>query len=196
MPMLSRAAALLAAVLLPWPVVAAEKTCQDFVEIVGPAAALRSAAPKKARKRWVEEVTKKLGAEWANWDLADTKDDRFNCGYTSGVLWNCGARARPCMMPAEPAKPITADGKPTAAGSAAVAATISTCAALPKRKAKCDDRVLAIQTRLNAEGCSAGEADGVKGAATGKALRCFQKKKGLSESGTADTATMAALGLK
>ncbi|MDX2289521.1 MAG: peptidoglycan-binding domain-containing protein [Hyphomicrobiaceae bacterium] len=173
--------ALLAALSLGSPVTAAEKTCQDFVEITGPAAALRSAAPKKARKRWQDEVTQRYGAAWANWDLAETKDDRFNCGYTSGVLWRCGARARPCMSPVEAG--AAAGGTPAAA----------TCATLAKPKPKCNDKILALQTQLATEGCPSGDPDGLKGAATRDALRCYQKKKGLPQTGDTDAATTAAL---
>lgn len=50
-----------------------------------------------------------------------------------------------------------------------------------------------LQTALNAQGYDCGTADGIFGAATEKAVRAFQKAKGLTVDGIAGKATQAAL---
>lgn len=55
------------------------------------------------------------------------------------------------------------------------------------------DSVKALQTALLALGFSAGNADGIYGTTTQKAVTAFQKSVGLAEDGTAGAATIAAI---
>ena len=58
------------------------------------------------------------------------------------------------------------------------------------------EMVKQIQKKLNDEGYSAGDVDGVFGAETREALKDFQQKKGLKATGYVDKQTMAALGIQ
>ena len=55
------------------------------------------------------------------------------------------------------------------------------------------DAVTRLQTRLRELGYYTGSVDGIAGSGTVKAIKDFQKKNGLSQSGTADAATQSAL---
>lgn len=54
----------------------------------------------------------------------------------------------------------------------------------------------ALQTALNEKGFNAGKADGIMGANTLRALRAYQRSQKLPETGVADLATTASLGIK
>ena len=55
--------------------------------------------------------------------------------------------------------------------------------------------VRSAQDALNAQGYSVGAVDGVWGPSTLSAVRRFQTEKGLTQSGTLDSSTLAALGV-
>jgi peptidoglycan hydrolase-like protein with peptidoglycan-binding domain len=57
------------------------------------------------------------------------------------------------------------------------------------------DQVKAVQQALKDKGVDPGEVDGKMGPKTQSALREYQKKEGLKESGRLDTETMAKLGV-
>ena len=58
-----------------------------------------------------------------------------------------------------------------------------------------DDTVRRAQAALNDQGFNAGPVDGRRGPSTDSAIRSFQAKNGLTESGTLDSATLNALGV-
>ena len=58
-----------------------------------------------------------------------------------------------------------------------------------------DSTVRSAQDALNAQGYSVGAVDGQWGPNTSSAVRRFQADKGLAQSGTLDSATLAALGV-
>jgi Putative peptidoglycan binding domain len=58
-----------------------------------------------------------------------------------------------------------------------------------------DDTVRKAQAALNDQGFNAGVVDGQMGPNTDSAIRTFQAKNGLSQSGTLDSATLNALGV-
>ena len=58
-----------------------------------------------------------------------------------------------------------------------------------------DDSVRKAQAALNDQGFNAGAVDGRMGPNTDSAIRSFQAKNGLTESGTLDSATLSALGV-
>jgi peptidoglycan hydrolase-like protein with peptidoglycan-binding domain len=58
-----------------------------------------------------------------------------------------------------------------------------------------DSTVRSAQAALNDQGYSVGEVDGLWGPQTLSAVRRFQADKGLAQSGTLDSSTLAALGV-
>ena len=58
-----------------------------------------------------------------------------------------------------------------------------------------DETVRKAQAALNDQGFNAGPVDGRKGPSTDSAIRSFQAKNGLTETGTLDSATLNALGV-
>jgi peptidoglycan hydrolase-like protein with peptidoglycan-binding domain len=58
------------------------------------------------------------------------------------------------------------------------------------------EQVKAVQQALKDKGHDPGDVDGVMGPKTQAALRDFQKKEGLKETGRLDTETMAKLGVE
>jgi Putative peptidoglycan binding domain len=58
-----------------------------------------------------------------------------------------------------------------------------------------DDTVRKAQAALNDQGFNAGAVDGRRGPNTDSAIRSFQAKNGLTETGTLDSATLNALGV-
>lgn len=58
-----------------------------------------------------------------------------------------------------------------------------------------DGTVRSAQAALNDQGYSVGEVDGLWGPQTQSAVRRFQADKGLAQSGTLDSSTLAALGV-
>ncbi len=70
----------------------------------------------------------------------------------------------------------------------------SSAAAAPIQKGSAPDAILGVQVQLDRAAFSVGEIDGRWGANTERALRAFQRAHDLPLSGTADDATVAALG--
>jgi peptidoglycan hydrolase-like protein with peptidoglycan-binding domain len=58
-----------------------------------------------------------------------------------------------------------------------------------------DETVRRAQAALNDQGFNAGSVDGRMGPATDSAIRGFQAKNGLTQTGTLDSATLNALGV-
>jgi hypothetical protein len=180
--LLSTGVSVFAAILATMGPAAAEKVCKDFVTATGSAAALSSAAPKKARSAWAREVTARYGEYWNDWEKAADKNDQANCGKAYKYLHRCEARARPC---AEQPTGQSGGDEPNSAS----------CTTIGNLSRKCDDLIVQVQLRLQAAGCSPGSVDGVNGGSTRDAIRCYQRKKGLPANGELNPETAKSLKL-
>jgi len=82
-----------------------------------------------------------------------------------------------------------------AAGTSKMPAEKATMASAKAMKAAPTDQTMAIQKALNKEGYGLKE-DGLMGKHTRAAIKAFQKKNGLPETGKPDEATLVKLGMK
>ncbi len=86
------------------------------------------------------------------------------------------------------------EGKPkNSKGKAVSVKTVSPVAGASISAGSQGDAVIRLQTRLKELGYYSGAVDGIAGSGTEKAVKAFQKKNGLSQTGAADAATQAAL---
>ena len=92
------------------------------------------------------------------------------------------------------AQTLLYEGKPkNSKGTATTVKTVSPLEGAAISSGSKGDAVTRLQTRLKELGYYTGTVDGVAGSGTVTAIKNFQKKNGLSQTGTADAATQAAL---
>jgi hypothetical protein len=153
--------------------VAYAQQCKDTVTATGRAAFTLNGAKSNAITNWRRDVVARYGEFYADFEKAkDANVER--CGKTIIGMQRCEASAKPCLTGAAP----SCDIAPVACTS--------------KDSANCDPSVKAVQIKLTQKGCRTG-ADGSAGPSTAAALKCFQKKAKITESGEIDNATCAAL---
>ena len=86
------------------------------------------------------------------------------------------------------------EGKPkNSKGTATAVKTVSSVAGASISSGSQGEAVTRLQNRLKELGYYTGSVDGIAGSGTVKAIKAFQKKNGLSQTGTADAATQNAL---
>jgi hypothetical protein len=148
--------------------------CKDTVTATGRAAFTLNGAKSNAITNWRRDVVARYGEFYADFEKA--KDGNVErCGKTIIGMQRCEASAKPCLT-----------------GTAPTCGEIAPVACKSTDSKECDPSVKAVQAKLTQKGCRT-TADGNAGPSTVTALKCFQKKAKITESGEIDNATCAAL---
>jgi hypothetical protein len=179
------------------------------------AAAANSAAKKKSKTAIVNGAeVRAFQSKWNTYKPCGSKSLPVNGTYnastkkalvtatgvskpTQGDLGNYNAKVLPprnCGLPVKPA--MTVRYRTTSTGGIVVIGNTSAAKA-KKAAVKTGDRgsrVKSIQRALNSKGAKL-KVDGIFGSGTKAAILKFQKNNGLKATGSADSATMAKLGL-
>lgn len=157
---------------------ASAQSCKtEEIVATGRASLTEAGARRNAIESWRREVLYRYGESWAEFERA--RDANVNrCAHTSlGILLRCEVRGKPCEVPLSASSPV-------------FVFTPVACRSSDSRN--CDPYVKAMQLKLAAKGCRT-KPDGAAGPSTANALRCFQRKANLPETGSLDLETARAV---
>jgi len=171
---LSRIVFVVAAMIATSTSMSMAQECKPEIRATGSASLSEAGAKKNAITAWRREAIARFGE--FHGDFASAKNGvTAPCARTLVGLWRCEAKGAPCLVQAS----IGSDDLPSIRCNS-------------DDSKNCDPTVKWVQTVVAQNGCRT-TVDGAIGENTRNAIKCFQKKKSLGETGEVDDKTGAAL---